>query len=73
MNEAQRRRIDAVTQAAAIARAIFEDMAEMAVARSRAHFGAGHAMRHVAQLIHVRRLDRPGEARPAAAGFELVA
>src|SRR5215203_3726344 len=45
----------------------------MAVARGRAHFGADHAVRCVAQLVDVRRLDRLRKAWPAAARLEFVA
>ena len=72
MDEAQRRRVDAVAQAAAVARPVVEDVAEVAVGAARAHLGADHAVRAVAQLLDVRRLDRLGEARPAAARLELV-
>ena len=72
MDEAQRGRVDAVAQAAAVARAVGEHMAEMAVAVRRAHLGADHAVGGVAQLVDVGGLDRLGEARPAAAGIVLV-
>src|SRR5690625_731853 len=71
-NETQRRRIDAVAQPAAIRRPVVEDMAEMAVAMRRAHLGADHAVRAVPPLVHVGRLDRLGETRPAAGRIELV-
>src|SRR5690606_4332331 len=71
-NEAQRRRIDAVSQAAAVRWAIREHVAEMAVAVAGAHLGADHAVAGVAQFPDVRRLQRPGEAGPAAMRVELV-
>ena len=71
-DEAQRSGVDAIAQAAAIARAIVEDVAEMAVAVGRADLGADHAVRDVAQFVDIGRLDRLREARPAAADFKLV-
>src|SRR6185312_15146804 len=71
-DETQRRRVDAVAQAAAIPGAIREHMAQMAVAVGGADLGADHAVRTVAQLVHHLGVDRLGEAGPAAAGFELV-
>ena len=38
----------------------------------RAHLGADHAVRRVAQFVDVGGLDGLGEARPATARFELV-
>src|SRR5258708_2851876 len=72
MDEAERCRVDAIAQPAAIRRAVGKDVAEMAVAMCRAHLGADHAERGVLQLVDVGRLDRLGEARPAAARFEFV-
>src|SRR5690606_28271191 len=72
-DEAQRRRVDAVSQAAALRGTIREHVAQVAVAVGRADLGADHAVAGVAQLAHVRRLQRPGEARPAAMRVELVA
>src|ERR1700733_9606537 len=48
--ELQRRRIDAVTQSGR-PRAVLEHMAEMAVATRAQHFGADHAVAHVALLV----------------------
>src|SRR5262245_25498834 len=72
MDEAQRSGIDAIPQTAAILGAIGKDMAEMAVAVARADLRADHAVRHIAQVLDVGRLDRLREARPAAARFILV-
>src|SRR5215472_12804135 len=71
-HEAQRSRIDAVTQAAAIARSVRENVAEMAIAMRRTHFRPDHAVVGVAQLIHVCRLDRLSETRPSAARLIFV-
>src|SRR3546814_261892 len=65
--------MDAVSQPATVLRAVGEHMAEVAVAVHRAHLGADHAKGVVAPLFDVLRHDRLGEARPAAAGLELVA
>src|SRR5206468_4962482 len=64
--------IDAIAQPAAIARAVVEHMPEMAIAMLGAHLDAAHAVRIVVPLADVGRLDRLGEARPAAARFVLV-
>jgi hypothetical protein len=58
--------------AAAIDGTIRENVAEMAVAVRRAHLGADHAVRGVAQLSDVGGLNRLGEARPAASRFVFV-
>src|SRR6185437_7612056 len=71
-DEAQRCGVDAVTQPAAIARAVIENVAQMAVAVLRAHFGANHARAGVVFLDHVGGFDRLAEARPAAMALELV-
>src|SRR5690606_13878603 len=72
MDEAQRRRVDAVAQSAAIPRPVREHVPEMTVAVRRADLGANHAVAGVAPLVDVRGLDGLGEARPSAARFELV-
>src|SRR6201996_7739355 len=68
--ELQRRRIDAVTQSGR-PRAVLEHMAEMTIAARAQHFGADHAVAHVAFLVDTAFGCRLGEARPAAAGIEL--
>src|SRR6185295_5035703 len=72
VHEPQRRRVDAVAQAAAIARTIVEDMSQMAVAVRRAYLGADHAMRIVVELLYVGGLDRLREAWPARAGVIFI-
>jgi hypothetical protein len=59
-------------QAAAIDRSVRENVAEMAIAMCRTHFGQDHAMAGVAQLIHVCALVRLGEARPSTARLKFV-
>src|SRR5258708_5295235 len=44
MHETQRSRVDAIAQSALVARAILEDMAQMAVPVDRAYFGTGHSV-----------------------------
>src|ERR1700743_1827605 len=66
----QRSRVDAVTQARG-ARAVVEDVAEMARAFRAQHLRADHAVRHVPLLVAMAFDGRLGEARPAAAGVEL--
>src|SRR6185312_2573867 len=56
-NEAQRRGVDAVTHAAAVARTVIEHVAQVAVAVLRAHFGALHAVAGVVFLDHVGGFD----------------
>ena len=63
---------DAIAQTSPVARAIGEDVAEVAVAMGRTDFGSDHAVGAVAQLGDIRVLDRPREARPATAGFVFV-
>src|SRR5262245_18378123 len=71
-DEPERRRIDAVAQAAAILRTFVENMTEVAVAEFRAYLRANHAVARVGQLLHMGMLDRLGETGPAAPGLELV-
>jgi hypothetical protein len=71
-HEAQRRRVDAVAQAALGGRAIVEDMAEMAVTVARTNFSADHAVARVRVLDHIFGLERNREARPAATAVELL-
>jgi len=47
-------------------------MSEVTVAVGRAHFGADHPVRRVAQLADIGGLDGFGEAWPTATGFEFV-
>jgi hypothetical protein len=47
--ESQRRRVDTVTQAAAIRGAIVKDVAQMTIAVHRAHFDAGHAVSRISR------------------------
>ena len=63
--ESQRRRVDAVTQAAAIRGAIVKDVAQMTIAVHRAHFDAGHAVSRIRQFSYVEGYDGLGETRPA--------
>src|SRR5215471_6429906 len=72
VDKPQRRRVDAVAQAAAVCRAVGKDVPEMAVAMRRSHLGADHAMRRVSQLAYVGRLDRLCEAWPTASRFIFI-
>src|SRR5688572_1888781 len=63
MNEAHCRRVDAIAQPAMVARTIVKYVTQVAVAVCGAHL----RVRAVRQLLHVGRVDRPGEAGPAAA------
>src|SRR5947209_15663550 len=67
--ELQRRRVDAVAQAAR-AGTVLEDVAEMAVAFRAEHLGADHAVADVALLVDMGLRRRRGKARPAASGIE---
>src|SRR5262249_15254650 len=66
----ERRRVDAVAQAGR-ARAVIEDMAEMAVAFRAQHLGAAHAVAVILLLVDIALGGGLGKARPAAAGIEL--
>jgi hypothetical protein len=66
----QGRGVDTITQPCR-SRSVGKDMAEMAIAFRAQHFGAHHAMRHVAFLRDMSVARRRSEARPAAAGIEL--
>src|ERR1051325_1323011 len=72
MDESQRGRVDAIAQSAAVLRTVGKHVPEMAVAMGRTHLGADHAVRELAQLVDVGRLDGFGEAGPAASRFKLV-
>ena len=71
-NEAQRRGIDAVAQAACLAWTIGEDMAKVAVPLTGANFSSSHAVAIVSLLHHVLRFEWLGEARPTRGAVELV-
>src|SRR5262249_32253830 len=72
MDEPQRGRVDAIAQSAAVARPVGKYVPEMAVAVSRAHLGARHAVRSVPEFVDIGRLNGLGEAGPAASRFKLV-
>ena len=57
MDEPKRRRVDAIAQSAAVLRPVRKYMAEMAVAVRRAHLGARHSVRRVADFVDVGRVD----------------
>src|SRR5215831_19270072 len=71
-DEAQRRGIDAVAQAACFARAVRKDMAQMAIAMAGANFRPNHAVGGVFVLDHIFGFDRPGEAGPTTVTVEFV-
>src|SRR6185312_8192244 len=71
-NEAQRCRVDAIAQPAALARTVIEQMTQMAVAVLGADLGADHAVAGVVFFDHVGSLDRFAETRPAAVALEFV-
>ncbi|PAV92552.1 hypothetical protein WR25_25867 [Diploscapter pachys] len=71
-HEAQRSGVDAIAQPAAIARTVGEDMAQVAVAMLRTHFGAHHAVAAIVQFLDIGGLDRLGEARPTTMRFIFV-
>ncbi|VTZ65365.1 hypothetical protein EMEDMD4_790389 [Sinorhizobium medicae] len=71
-NEAECGGIDAVTQPTPVLGTVWEHMAKMTVTMRGAYFGADHTVRAIPQLVDIRGYDRLREARPAAAGFELV-
>src|SRR5512134_2301922 len=62
MDEPQRGRVDAIAQAAAVARSVWKYVPEMAVAVRRAHLGARHAVRGVPQFVDILRFNGLGEA-----------
>src|SRR5262245_33092603 len=70
-DEPQRRAVDAVAQTAG-ARAVREEVAEVAFPVPAADLGANHPVRRVGVLDHVGWLQRSGEAGPAGAAVELV-
>src|SRR5262245_20969431 len=72
MDEPQRGRVDTIAQSAAVARPVGKYVPEMAVAVSRAHLGARHAVRGVPEFVDVVRFNGLGEARPAASRFKFV-
>src|SRR5690349_8952941 len=67
--ELHRPRVHAVAFAGG-GRAIVKDMPEVAAAAGASDFGAVTV--RVGQQLDMARHDRPGEARPAGAGIELV-
>src|SRR5687767_7622107 len=70
MDKPKCRRVDAIAQSAAVLWPVRKYMTEMTVAVRRAHLDA--ALHGVRALVHVGRIDRLREARPAAPGVELV-
>src|SRR4051812_27155699 len=72
MNEAQRRRVYAVAQTAAICWAIGKYMAKVAIAIARSDLRSTHPVRRIIQFFHIGRLNGLGEARPATARVKLV-
>src|ERR1700730_14929537 len=71
-NETQRRRIDAITHAAFVARSVVEDMAKVRLAPAAAYLGAFHSESTIRFFSHVIFVDRFGETGPAAAAVEFV-
>src|ERR1700733_13376369 len=71
-DEAQRRRIDAIAQAACVARAVAKHVTQMAVPVACPHFGTGLSVADVGFLFYVFGFHWLGEARPAAVTIELV-
>ena len=69
--ELERARVDAVAQAARVARAVVEDVAEVAAAAAADDLGAAHEQRVVRARLDRGGDGRLGEARPAGAGVEL--
>uniref|UniRef100_A0A0N4Z8I6 DNA helicase n=1 Tax=Parastrongyloides trichosuri TaxID=131310 RepID=A0A0N4Z8I6_PARTI len=69
--KAERHRVDAVAQTGR-RRAVGEHMAQMAAAAGAADLGADHAVAGVADLAHVRLVERREEAGPAGAALELA-
>jgi hypothetical protein len=72
VDEAQRRGVDAVAQAALGRGSVGENMPEVAVAVARAHFGAHHDVAVVGLFDDVVAVDRFSEAWPAGTAVELV-
>src|SRR5712671_7851055 len=68
MDKAQRGRVDAIAQSAAVARPVGKYVAEMAVAVRRAYLGG----RTVRELVDIGRLNGLGEAGPPASRLKLV-
>src|SRR5688500_14659826 len=68
--EVERGAVDAVAQAALVARTVLENVAQVPFAARADHFGADHAVRGVAMLLD-RAVLGAGEARPARAAVEL--
>src|SRR5947209_6055798 len=62
--------VDAVPQAGR-RRTVGEDVAEVAAAPAARHLGPEHPIAPVLVLLDLALGERPGEARPAAAGVEL--
>src|SRR5262245_5358576 len=70
-NESERGRVDAVAQTGR-ARTIRKQMPEMRIRAGRAHFYSPHAVRGIAVLADVGRLEGTHEARPTRPRVELV-
>src|SRR5688500_2772018 len=68
--EVERGAVDAVAQAALVARTVLENVAQVPFAARADHFGADHAVRQVAMLLD-RAVLGAGEARPARPAVEL--
>src|SRR5690554_2195409 len=68
--ELERCAVDAIAQAALVARPVWEHMPEMAFASRANHLGAHHPVRHVAVLVDRAVLRRAGEAGPARTTVE---
>src|SRR5262249_5594619 len=71
-DEPQRGRVDTISHAASIRWPIGENVPEMAVAVRRSHLRAGHAVGGILQFVDIGRLDRLGEAWPAASRIIFV-
>jgi hypothetical protein len=71
-DKAQRRGIDAVSEAAIFDRTIVEYMPQMAIAVARSHLGANHAIAFVLLLHYMLRLDWTGKTRPSTAAVKFM-
>src|SRR5581483_8627119 len=71
-NKFQRRRIDAIAQAALVARAIIKNVSKMRIGSFRTDFRAHHAEGSIRVLNNFFVFDRFGKTWPAAAGIEFV-
>ena len=72
-NEAQAGAVDAVAQAASVLGAVGEDVAEVGMGGTAAHFSAVHMVAVVVVFSNGIGADGAGEAGPAAVGVEFVA